>query len=315
VHVHRLIAVLSAFVVLVSTGVAQAASCPGADDQPTPETLVAAVQTTICLVNDQRAAAGVQPVTLELGLTAVAFGYARDMVDEQFYAHMSPDGAILADRLARIGYHPYAAGENLYWGMSDLDTPAEAVQGWLDSPEHRRNLIDPLYSRIGVGISIGDPMGFSGPAATYVSEYDSGPGSTAPDGTPTAPDVTDVIDANPPTQAAVELTLHRRAAASVRRAVRDWIDANRTGDSHGFCLLEDNRMLGAQFGATASAGRAACRARFRMVAGLPLRTGVGFSSVRLSGTSARATILVHGIQGVIALRKFNGHWKLDAVGA
>jgi hypothetical protein len=315
VGVHRLIAVLSAFAMLLFTGTAHAASCPGADDQPTAATLVPAVQTTICLVNQQRAAAGVAPVTLELGLTAIAFGYARDMVAEQFYGHISPDGSILADRLALIDYHPYAAGENIYWGMSDLATPAAAVQGWLDSPEHHRNMLDPLYGRVGIGISLGDPMGFSGPAATYVSDFDSGPGSSAADGAPTAPAVTDVIDANPPTQAAIELTLQRRSAAKVRRAVRDWIDANRTGDSRGFCLLEDNRMLGSQFGATASAGRAACRARFRAVAGLPSRSGVSFPSVRLKGTSARATIVVHGIRGVIGLRKFNGHWKLDAVGA
>jgi uncharacterized protein YkwD len=314
VHVRRAIPVLCVLAALFLTSSAHAASCPGADDLPTVATLVPTVETTVCLINEQRALAGVAPLTLDLGLTAVAFGYARDMVAEQFYGHVAPDGEILADRLSVIGYHPYAAGENIYWGMSDLGSPAEAIQGWLGSPEHRRNMLDPLYGRIGVGVAMGNPLGFSGPASTYVTEFDSGPGSIAPDGTPTAPAVTDVIDASAPSTAAIQVTLHRRATASVRRAIRDWIDADRTGDSRGFCLLEDNRMLGSQFGATGSAGRAACRTRFRTVAGLPRRSGVTFPNVRLSGTSARATILVHGIRGVIALRKFNGHWKLDAVG-
>lgn len=312
-RVFRLIPVLSAFALLLPAGAARAASCPGADEQPTAATLVPAVQTTICLVNEQRAAAGAPPVTLDLGLTAVAFGYARDMVAERFYGHMSPDGAILSDRLATIGYHPYAAGENIYWGMSDMDTPAEAVKGWLESPEHRRNMLEPLYSRVGMGISIGTPMGFSGPAATYVSDFDSGPGSSAPDGTPTAPAVTDVIVANPPTQAAIQLALNRRAAAKIRRAVRDWIDASRTGDSRGFCLLEDNRMLASQFGSADAAGRATCRARFRTLAWLPPRREVNFAAVRVTGTRARATIVVLGIRGIVTLRKFNGHWKLDGV--
>src|SRR3954452_8076891 len=95
VCVHRLIPVLSAFAMLLAAGPARAAACPGAEDQTTAATLVPAVQATMCLVNEQRAAAGVAPVTLDLGLTAIAFGYARDMVAEQFYGHASPDGAIL----------------------------------------------------------------------------------------------------------------------------------------------------------------------------------------------------------------------------
>ena len=53
--------------------------------------------------------------------------------------------------------------------------------------------------------------------------------------------------------------LRRRAAAQVKRAVRTWMDAGRSGDATAFCRLQDNRMLQAQTGKTNDAGIAACQ--------------------------------------------------------
>src|SRR4051812_43828025 len=188
---------LIAAIGFVAPAGAGAADCRHPDVIPTVDRLAPPGLTTICLANEQRAAAGVPRLKLDQGLTAVAFGYARRMVAEQFYDHVAPDGTTLADRLAVIGYRPYAAGENMYWGDLQLATPAAATDGWMGSPEHRINLLDPKYVRIGVGIAIGSPRHRELQSATYVAEFDSGPGGTATDGSELGPPVDTIVASAP----------------------------------------------------------------------------------------------------------------------
>ncbi|HET9038434.1 MAG TPA: CAP domain-containing protein [Myxococcaceae bacterium] len=100
-------------------------------------------------VNTLRAAAGVPAVQPDLKLEAVAQTYADRMATQRFFAHVSPDGDSLPDRLEQAGYAYQASGENL--GMASGPLAAHAAIE--ESPGHRKNLLDPAFERVGFGLA------------------------------------------------------------------------------------------------------------------------------------------------------------------
>src|SRR5215217_4737033 len=88
--------------------------------------------------------------------------YAHDMVDGRFFAHTSPDGRTLADRLRAAGYvvagQRWIAGEALAWGWGGRATPAATVRAWIASPPHRHLLLSRAYHHIGIGVALGAPI-------------------------------------------------------------------------------------------------------------------------------------------------------------
>lgn len=177
-----LITAALASVALAAPGAAAAATCPDADAYPgTPAFVAGAESTTLCLLNNERAAAGLaalRPGPAELRQPAIA--YANDMVRRQFFGHVTPDGVQL---LARLTSYTISAvwnvGENLAWGEASMGTPAAIVRAWMNSPGHRRNILDGSFKEIGIGIVAGAPKPVDSPAATYVTEFGSRSSDTA----------------------------------------------------------------------------------------------------------------------------------------
>lgn len=100
------------------------------------------------LSNEYREGSGLGSLHLDPGLSEVAQAFAEDMMNRNYFDHVSPDGGTLSGRLdeARIVYR--AAGENIAKGQRD----AEAVMAaWMNSPGHRRNIMSGLYGKIGIG--------------------------------------------------------------------------------------------------------------------------------------------------------------------
>jgi uncharacterized protein YkwD len=153
---------------------AQAADCPGADQLPLLSTTASAKSATLCLLNEQRAANGLAALRSQPTLEAAATTYAQSMVDQRFFAHVSPSGQTLDDRLA--SYVPdtggYLIGENLAWGQNVLGTPVATVNAWMHSQGHRENILRADFEEIGVGIVPGSPSGgLLDAAATYATEF------------------------------------------------------------------------------------------------------------------------------------------------
>jgi uncharacterized protein YkwD len=95
--------------------------------------------------------AAVAPLTLNATLAHAALLYAEDMATFGYMSHTGHDGSSPAARITRSGYRWREVGENL---ASGIMTPEEVVAGWLDSPEHCANLMDPLFSQMGVAFAV-----------------------------------------------------------------------------------------------------------------------------------------------------------------
>jgi uncharacterized protein YkwD len=106
------------------------------------------VQRVVELTNLQRSQAGLAPLTLNEKLSKAAYVHSRDMALKDYFSHTGSDGSNASDRVRRAGYRYLNAGENIAAGYA---TPEEAVQGWMNSPGHRANILFPNVTEIGVG--------------------------------------------------------------------------------------------------------------------------------------------------------------------
>jgi len=135
-----------------------ASAAPGAVPSATPtptetsETVkadsLAFEQQVAALVNQQRAANGLSPLTLSAELSDVARLKSQDMHDNKYFAHDSPTYGSPFDMLSSFGISYRAAGENIAIGYA---TPEAVVNAWMNSPGHRANILNPSYTQLGVG--------------------------------------------------------------------------------------------------------------------------------------------------------------------
>jgi uncharacterized protein YkwD len=110
----------------------------------------------LTLINIERAQVGVSPLTWNGTLAEIAEDYACTMAAEDFFDHVHPvtgDGP--AERAVSAGYEFFAIGENLAAGQTSA---AEAVEGWMNSPGHRDNLLSPEWRETGLGVRRGGSL-------------------------------------------------------------------------------------------------------------------------------------------------------------
>jgi uncharacterized protein YkwD len=114
------------------------------DARPRPELEARMLE----LVNAERRAAGLRPVKPDPDMTQVARAHSRDMLARGYFAHVSPDGKDLHDRMRAAGEGYLTAGENL----ALAPTLGSAHKGLMLSPGHRANILRPQFGRLGVGV-------------------------------------------------------------------------------------------------------------------------------------------------------------------
>ncbi len=103
----------------------------------------------VALGNAERAARGVEPLTVDPLLQAVAQAYADSQAESGFIGHTDPNGDTVEGRLTSAGYAWSAVGENLAYGPC---TAEGVVEGWMNSQGHRTNLLRPLFTHTGLGV-------------------------------------------------------------------------------------------------------------------------------------------------------------------
>lgn len=106
------------------------------------------VQRVVDLTNTQRTQAGLQPLRLNSKLNNIATAHSEDMAQHDYFSHNGLDGSTVGDRAKGAGYQFSSVGENIAAGYT---TPEDVVQGWMNSPGHRANILNPNYQEIGVG--------------------------------------------------------------------------------------------------------------------------------------------------------------------
>ena len=91
------------------------------------------------------------PVALNASLTNAATGHAEDMIRRRYFAHTSPEGQSVADRVRATGYRFRVIGENI--AVVPAENPALVVEGWLKSPGHCANIMSSQFSEIGAAVA------------------------------------------------------------------------------------------------------------------------------------------------------------------
>ena len=129
-------------------------------------------------INERRAARGKSNLSFDTDLRSVARYHSADMAKRDYFGHVGPDGETPSDRYRKFGYRcripmgglRYATGgENVLYTYYDApvridnrtvryDTQRELargiVNGWMNSTEHRKNLLKPYWENEGIGIYI-----------------------------------------------------------------------------------------------------------------------------------------------------------------
>ncbi len=90
------------------------------------------------------------PVLYNADIAKAAQAHAEDMAAKDYFEHTSLDGRSFVDRIRATDYSGSAAGENI---ASGFPTPQETMSGWLKSPGHCVNLMDPDFDHMGLGFA------------------------------------------------------------------------------------------------------------------------------------------------------------------
>ena len=99
----------------------------------------------------ERAFDAAPPLAWDDALGAAALAHSRDMAARRHMAHQGSDSSEVGTRATRAGYSWRLIGENIAAGQP---TPREAVDGWIDSPGHCANLMNPSFTEMGAGYAI-----------------------------------------------------------------------------------------------------------------------------------------------------------------
>ena len=134
------------------------------------------------LINAQRVKRGLSPLEHIEKIRLIARSHSEDMAKRSYFSHDTPEGLDPTDRGERAGYHcrkdygtyySFGLAENIHQGwlsssttyiygipFHDWNTQEEiavaAVEGWMTSPGHRRNILDASYDRSGIGVAIAE---------------------------------------------------------------------------------------------------------------------------------------------------------------
>jgi uncharacterized protein YkwD len=104
------------------------------------------------ILNGYREALGLLPLELDPRLTLAARKHSRDMVEQNYFDHESPDPQQRTSemRIARAGYAWDAMAENITMSIPPPDA-RQAFWSWFDSPGHQRNMISANFAAVGIG--------------------------------------------------------------------------------------------------------------------------------------------------------------------
>lgn len=133
------------------------------------------------LTNQQRVNNGLSPLTFDLEISEIARAHSLDMSNRSYFSHQTPEGLVPTDRADKAGYScTKMVGMMIYSGIAENifqgnlydsyytvngiitsyswntneDISKITVDGWMDSPGHRKNILTEMFDREGIGVVI-----------------------------------------------------------------------------------------------------------------------------------------------------------------
>jgi uncharacterized protein YkwD len=155
-----------------------ATRCQNTDLTPQATNVEQVQAATLCLVNQERAHNNELPLQPNAQLAQAARLQSSDMVEEDYFAHVAPNGETPLTRIENTGYIPnsqvgYTVGENIAWGTLYLATPSSIMAAWVASPEHLANILNGDYHDTGVSVAPSAPASLADgqTGAIYTQEF------------------------------------------------------------------------------------------------------------------------------------------------
>lgn len=109
------------------------------------------------LVNEKRRELGLSPLNWNDELANAATMHSQNMAEFNFFSHRGLDNKMVSDRAdaAKVGKWR-AIGENIAFNRGYADPVTKAVELWLDSPQHKRNMLSSDWKESAIGIAVND---------------------------------------------------------------------------------------------------------------------------------------------------------------
>lgn len=138
----------------------EAEPTPESPSEPEPELeprkdVTAEEQLMVDLVNEERTKLGLKPLEIDISLVELGRMKSQDMIDLNYFSHTSPTYGSPFDMMKQAGMQYRTAGENL----AGASTVERAHQALMQSDGHRRNILNPAFTHIGIGIVKGGSYG------------------------------------------------------------------------------------------------------------------------------------------------------------
>lgn len=137
--------------------------CQFADTVPTDASSTRTAERALaCLINRARTSRRIRKYSQPPLFRRVAKAHSKDMVARRFFSHSNPDGLRSKQRLTRAGFcskQPCITAEDIYCRRGGNSTPRAALDEWMASSLHRRNLLRGAFRHLGVGAAVGSPSG------------------------------------------------------------------------------------------------------------------------------------------------------------
>ncbi|HLF72009.1 MAG TPA: CAP domain-containing protein [Dehalococcoidia bacterium] len=129
---------------------------PTATPPPPPPSLNSFEQQLFALHNSNRAQFGAGPLSIDATLQQIAERRAQDMASKGYFSHTSPSGETAFTLMEQFGFKYAIAGENIARNnYPDADSVKVAMDGFMNSPGHRQNILEPRFTKVGIGYAMG----------------------------------------------------------------------------------------------------------------------------------------------------------------
>lgn len=119
---------------------------------PVARTNNTVAQELLRLVNAERQRVNAPPLVLNANLAIAAQRHSQDMATHRRMSHTGSDGSTMQSRIEATQYNWSTIGENVAMGQP---TAAAVITAWMNSPGHRRNILNPAFTELGVGYAQG----------------------------------------------------------------------------------------------------------------------------------------------------------------